>query len=102
MNRRDFIRASATALLGFTILPGAGRVWKARRDVRWIVNPAWVNAPFEMVFIWSPRRYPAVQGCGEIVFDDPWPCRFNECVDLSSGWDEISEKMVPRFIAAPA
>jgi hypothetical protein len=32
MNRRSFIAKSAAALLGFTILPSAGRVWKAVVD----------------------------------------------------------------------
>lgn len=31
MNRRSFISKSALALFGFTILPGAGRVWQAVR-----------------------------------------------------------------------
>ena len=51
MNRRDFIRASATALLGFTILPGAGRVWKARR-VMGLSSPVWANAaPFGLALL---------------------------------------------------
>lgn len=29
MNRRSFLRTSALALFGFTILPGAGRIWNA-------------------------------------------------------------------------
>ena len=29
MNRRGFILQSALGIFGFTILPGAGRVWKA-------------------------------------------------------------------------
>lgn len=47
MNRRNFIRGLLTAAAGFTILPGAGRIWKAERK---IVNPAWVNAPYEVTF----------------------------------------------------
>ena len=32
MNRRNFISNLLTATAGFTILPGAGRVWVARRE----------------------------------------------------------------------
>lgn len=34
MNRRSFIERLALGVAGFTILPGAGRVWRAERDVR--------------------------------------------------------------------
>ena len=33
MNRRNFLRSLATGLAGFTILPGAGRVWRAQRQI---------------------------------------------------------------------
>lgn len=33
MNRREFFRSTLTALAGFTILPGAGRIWKAERKI---------------------------------------------------------------------
>jgi hypothetical protein len=33
MNRRGFLARLATGLAGFTILPGAGRVWRAERTV---------------------------------------------------------------------
>lgn len=38
MNRRTFVERIALGLAGFTILPGAGRVWKAERDtsVYWV------------------------------------------------------------------
>ena len=44
-DRRSFLRNLA---LAFTILPSAGRVWKAERKL--IINPDWVNAEYEMAF----------------------------------------------------
>lgn len=35
MNRRSFFRNAAVALAGFTILPGAGRIWKATPRIYW-------------------------------------------------------------------
>lgn len=32
MNRRGFLGTLGSALAGFTILPGAGRIWKATRE----------------------------------------------------------------------
>ena len=34
MNRRTFVERLALGIAGFTILPGAGRVWVAEKDVR--------------------------------------------------------------------
>ena len=42
MNRRGFLARLATGLAGFTILPGAGRVWRAER----VVVAARVPIPF--------------------------------------------------------
>lgn len=52
MNRRNFIRNLAGIGL-FSILPGAGRVWKATKVINpmTIPNPNWVNAPYECAFI---------------------------------------------------
>lgn len=47
MNRRKFLSTLAGA---FTILPGAGRIWKVERK---LLNPAYVNAPQEVVVITS-------------------------------------------------
>ena len=54
MNRRNFIGGLLAAEAGFTILPGAGRVWKVVKEpplgIDWRPNPAWVDAEYEMVF----------------------------------------------------
>lgn len=50
-SRRNFLRNLA---LAFTILPSAGRVWKASAkviDPRTIPNPAYVNAEYEIIWI---------------------------------------------------
>lgn len=46
MNRRGFLARLATGLAGFTILPGAGRVWKAERVVVVPPPPSPVLVPF--------------------------------------------------------
>lgn len=52
MNRRSFLTNLA---LSFTILPSAGRVWKAVVNPRNIPNPAYVNATFEcFIFTSAP------------------------------------------------
>lgn len=55
MNRRSFIGGFAAALAGFAVLPPATtytRLWKAVRpvDPKWIPNPEWVNAPYQIYF----------------------------------------------------
>lgn len=49
MNRRNFLRGIIVAGASFNILPGAGRIWQARRP-EIIPNPAYVNAPYEFAF----------------------------------------------------
>lgn len=54
MNRRNFLRSLATGLAGFTILPGAGRVWRAQRQIVaaqvvhrvpfWFQTPIWCQS----------------------------------------------------------
>lgn len=39
MNRRSFLKNSALALFGFTILPSAGRIWKATPKI--VTPPFW-------------------------------------------------------------
>lgn len=56
MNRRSFFKTLAAATVGFTILPPAmtyQRIWKAKTQ---IVNPDWVDAPFEME-IFCPKEF---------------------------------------------
>jgi len=50
LTRREFAKRLALAAAGFTILPGAGRLWKAIvKEPTLIANPEWVNAPYEHV-----------------------------------------------------
>lgn len=54
MNRRSFLKNSALALLGFSVLPPAKsyeRIWKARA----VINPAYANAYFEYSFLLTPE-----------------------------------------------
>lgn len=54
MNRRNFLRGVIIAGASFNILPGAGRIWKAQRPDL-VVNPAWVEAPYEVSFLTLPE-----------------------------------------------
>ena len=52
MDRRNFIGRLLAIGAGFTILPGAGRIWKVTRTVhcRFIPNPAYIDAPYEAYY----------------------------------------------------
>ena len=94
MNRRSFFKTLATAAAAFTILPSAvtyGRTWaKKTSSGIYVVNPAWVNAPYEVGFYFQPYEkflHPIVfqKGAGEVIrnpmegryrIDEPWPIRF--------------------------
>lgn len=39
-----------TAAVGAMILPGAGRKWVKQTSGLYGINPAWINAPFEVSF----------------------------------------------------
>lgn len=66
MNRRDFFKTLGLGLAGFTILPGAGRVWKATRNTPalafWtqttrlerVVSPEYQRAFVEAFFYGKP------------------------------------------------
>jgi len=47
MNRRSFFGALLKGAAAFTILPSAGRVWKATRAVP---NPLYENAEYDVMF----------------------------------------------------
>jgi len=68
MNRRHFLKNSALALFGFSVLPPAKtyeRIWKAQRIISVpLVNPAYVDAEYEMAFLFDARTY---QGDFKIV-----------------------------------
>lgn len=54
MDRRSFLKHSALALFGFTVLPPAKtyeRIWKATIAPGIIINPAWIDAPYEASFL---------------------------------------------------
>lgn len=53
MNRRNFIGNLLAATAGFTILPSAGRIWKATRQVETEINLAW-----GMERVWIYANYP--------------------------------------------
>jgi len=67
MNRRSFFSTLAAATAGFTILPAAttyGRIWRAEKKVKWIKNPEWDDAPYELRYIWNPE---VVVNHGEVL-----------------------------------
>lgn len=44
MNRRSFLGALAKGVAAFTILPSAGRVWKAQKEIYYpVVEHTWVH-----------------------------------------------------------
>lgn len=62
VNRRSFLR---NLTLAFTILPSAGRVWKATAkiiDPRAIPNPAYATAPHQ-VYFFSYEQLPYTFHC---------------------------------------
>lgn len=78
MNRRGFFKTLATAVAGFSILPAATTYtrapWKKSAGSGiWIVNPEWLNAPYEVTFFVEDHRiielYP-------IRYQDPRPGSF--------------------------
>ena len=78
LSRRNFIRGLLAVGAAFTVLPPAavGRVWKAAKpnivDPRIVVNPAWIDAPFEMQYI--PLE---LHGQVEFIRRDYFPVRFD-------------------------
>jgi len=88
MNRRNFLKNSALALFGFSVLPPAKtyeRIWKAQP--RLIINPAYVDAEYECCFIMNAGFFKRIQ---PIVFDPKcgewaaWtPDTLAKCVDGS-------------------
>lgn len=100
MNRRDFIRGFAGALAGFTILPAATtyeRLWKAERvvkPVRYIINPAWERAPYEIVYLdANAETIPMV-----------FPCRLSQVIPDHIFQDEmlyreyVDKHFIPPFV----
>lgn len=80
MNRRQFFKSLATVIAGFSILPSAvtysRAAWKKSSNL-WVVNPEWINAPYE--FSW-------------VVFGGPFPSNMGETirpVEFPSGAGEI-------------
>lgn len=60
MKRLDFFKSLALSTAGFAILPAAttyGRIWKPTQTIiqspEYIINPEWVNAPFELYILIS-------------------------------------------------
>ena len=53
LDRRNFLGNLIIAGAVFTILPGAGRIWRAERR---IVNPDWKDEPLEISYVWLPNH----------------------------------------------
>lgn len=109
-SRRNFLRSILVAGASFAILPGAGRIWHARRDTRWLfteeeltLNPDWVNAPFGLSNV-IPKRTCGWRFPGPVIFPDDAPMgwltyvephhitRFN--IDPESGFLRKVEKWI--------
>lgn len=100
INRRNFLGNLLIAGASFAILPGAGRIWRARRQ---ILNPEWVNAPFGLSYA-LPKRICGWKFPGPVIFPDDAPMgwltyvephhitRFN--IDPESGFLRKVEKWV--------
>jgi hypothetical protein len=82
LNRRSFLKNSALALFGFSVLPPAKtyeRIWKAQRKLttRITVNPAWRDAPYELIVMGNLdagyRSEIQIKGGYNIV---DWPLRY--------------------------
>jgi hypothetical protein len=76
MNRRHFLSSLLAGVIAPAVLPGAGRHWvkSANSEIltrpRAILNPAWVNAPFEVTLLWEAGTPQ------ELRVYDPYPQRF--------------------------
>lgn len=97
MNRRGFISQLAL-MLGAASGPGILAL-KAHDHFRWragrggliaVINPEWVNAPYEIRFLWAPGDFidaPTPQ------FIPPYPARFRTVEDALE-----CQNMIPPFI----
>lgn len=58
MNRRSFFKSILVAGASFTILPGAGRIWKAQRDIPLFPSYGYDQMPGNLYdfLIWSIRK----------------------------------------------
>ena len=97
MNRRGFLSALLTGVVAPAFLPGAGRKWITDKTTQLTVpdkriimlNPEYVNAPFEFSFFYSENTFNALlqnrmeamcetgttQMPNGIVIKDPYPIR---------------------------
>ena len=71
MNRRSFFTKLGLAAASFAILPAAttyARKWVAptAQCAMWVVNPEWVNAPYEMEFVQGSERVIEASMCPAI------------------------------------
>ena len=95
MNRRTFLADLLKGAAAFTILPGAGRVWKAERQVISLYD----KLPFSIEYYESPifKFLPSFQDFlrakegpeTEVVFEkliqaEPWPPNMEEVNDNKS------------------
>lgn len=74
MNRRSFFKTLAVAAAGFSVLPSATTYARAKWVKQassgiYVVNPAWVNAPYEVAwftFEGDPKTITREDMCGYI------------------------------------
>lgn len=93
MNRRGFLSSMLKAGVAAAFLPGAERVWKQvagevlyKPEPVAILNPEWVNAPFEVKFLWD-HHY---------AIENPYPARYASAADYLRG------RAIPPFILRPS
>ena len=104
MNRRSFLSTVLAGVVAPAFLPGAGRLWKRTESglsvpKRAVINPAWVNAPYEVAFHWTPNFVHDVAVPPQVLdkiakgqsikVQDYWPMRFA---------DAAGTQPIPPFI----
>lgn len=95
MNRRGFLTSLIGGVIAVGVAPnilaGAGRKWIKAKSGLYIVNPDWVNAPFELTWVFSKdalkgyvidgrfgpephQLFPNTED--QLIVNDPYPRRF--------------------------
>ena len=83
MNRRSFFKTLAVAAAGFSVLPSATTYARAKWVKQassgiYVVNPAWVNAPYEVAWFvcGDPKTITKENMCGYIFPKDDYFTRY--------------------------
>ena len=91
LNRRNFIGSALVSLAGFAILPGAGRIWKAEQNFRYIKvgidysihTPLMIDGGgLWTVFNKFETVLAKVGPQGELIFEAPEFASSIECIHL--------------------